>query len=494
MKKHIEVQPQVQVQPLIINNERICRFYKENPHIHFESVNLIFIDLFDKLLTDMNSTMNASINSQILTNVNDLCSSMDFLKNSIDSHNTDLKQTILLKYSDIKKDYIDELNTILSLNHSERMAPLLDKNNSILIDKTATIITDIIPKTQTHYYQQIQDSIRYFHKSISDDTRVLLNYVDNNTIKDYVTNFEMKSSMMLQNIQQPIHKFISASEERITQNIKNLKETTTMNQTVETKIMTELTELITQFRAISPTNNQPNTHMSSILTKLYPTADISKMKNDPNPNEINVHMMKRFKKAKIIIQSSIHEDNVNEDEIAQFNKISEQNMCNGIFISQNSGFVSKSNYHIEINNRLISVYIHNGEFDPNKIKAAVNIIDHLYNKLNEFNNTSDFKITIEKEMLDEINKEYQSFIQQKDTIITAVKESHKNILSQIDDFKFPCLEKYLSTKFSPIIYKQGFKCDICKLFNANNLKALAAHKRGCTRKNLVVQIDEQKPG
>ena len=30
--------------------------------------------------------------------------------------------------------------------------------------------------------------------------------------------------------------------------------------------------------------------------------------------------------------------------------------------------------------------------------------------------------------------------------------------------------------------KNGHRCDLCKNFNANNLKALAAHKRGCARK------------
>jgi hypothetical protein len=30
--------------------------------------------------------------------------------------------------------------------------------------------------------------------------------------------------------------------------------------------------------------------------------------------------------------------------------------------------------------------------------------------------------------------------------------------------------------------KNGHKCELCKNFNANNLKALAAHKRGCMRK------------
>ena len=482
------------MQPLTITNERICRFYKENPSINFEAVNIIFIDLFDKLLTDMNSTMNMTINAQILNNVHELNTSMEFLKLSIDTLNSEFKNTIQSKYCDIKKEYIDEMNIILSLNHSERMAPLLEKNNTVLIDKTASIITDIIPKSQTHYYQQIQDSIRYFHKSISDDTRVLLKYVDSNTIKDYITNFEVKSSMMLQNIQQPIHKFISASEERITTNITNLKETTMVNQKQETKLIAELSELVTQFRSISPVNEPKKTQINVILTKLYSTSDVAQFKPPDlqNPESTNIHIMKRFKKGKILIQSSTKEDNINESEITQFIKLSEQNLCNGIFISQNSGFVSKPNYHIDINNRLIHVYIHNGDFCPEKIKSAVDIIDNLYNKLNEFNTTSDHKISIEKELLDEINKEYQAFIQQKDNITNTLKETQKTILSQIEDFKFPSLEKYLSTKFSPIIYKQGVKCDICKIFNANNLKALAAHKRGCTRKNIIVHNDETK--
>ena len=55
---------------IITSNERICRFYEANKSIHFEAVNLIFIDLFEKLLTDMNATMNVTINSQILSSVN----------------------------------------------------------------------------------------------------------------------------------------------------------------------------------------------------------------------------------------------------------------------------------------------------------------------------------------------------------------------------------------------------------------------------------------
>jgi hypothetical protein len=77
------------------------------------------------------------------------------------------------------------------------------------------------------------------------------------------------------------------------------------------------------------------------------------------------------------------------------------------------------------------------------------------------------------------------FIAQKTAVIDVFKESQKKVLAQIDEIRFPCLDRYLSTKYSAPIVKSGLKCDLCKSYNANNLKALAAHKRGCSRKHNV---------
>ena len=83
--------------------------------------------------------------------------------------------------------------------------------------------------------------------------------------------------------------------------------------------------------------------------------------------------------------------------------------------------------------------------------------------------------------MDEINREYNSFINHKEAISNTIKESQKKILSQIDDLKFPALDKFLSTKYSSI-QKQGFICNLCNSFTVSTLKGLAAHKRGCSRK------------
>jgi hypothetical protein len=491
-------------------NPRIVSFYDQNPAISFEAVNLIFIDLFDQLLTDVNSTMNASINSQILSTVyensqkiGELDSSIKHLKETVNAMNVEIIHNIVTKFTDAKQNYINDLKTIVQHNTMEKIGPLLEKNNYQMIDKMSLIVHDVIPKNQSHAYQQIQESIRSFHKSISDDTRVLLKYIDNNSIKEYINNFEMKSTMMIQNLQQPFYSFISASEDRINANIANLKENASSTQLVQTKLISELTEILNKVRPTITANTQDKTGNPIIvlLNKLFSTAEVvnlnksqftsaifsrtmSSSSSSLDNANVSSFLLKRPNKGKVLIQNIDIDRNVNMDEIKDFIQTLEDNNCNGIFLSQHSGFLNKPNFHIETHNKSVVVYVHNVEYCADKIKTAIDIIYHLYVKLRDFNGENDYEITIEKEILEDINKEYQAFILQKEGIMNVLKESQKKVFSQIEEFKFPALDKYLSTKFAAPIHKQGFKCDLCKVFNANNLKALAAHKRGCTRKNV----------
>lgn len=508
-----------------ISNERICRFYKENPSINFEAVNLIFLDLFDKLLHDMNTTMNTTIQSQILSSVNEntqkineMTSNIVSLKDSVTIMHKEITNNVLLKFNEIKENYINHLRTILKENTSEDICSLMEKMNQQIIDKTTIVMNEIIPKSQTQCYSQIQESIRSFHKSISDDTRVLLKYIDNNSVKDYINHFEMKSSIMLQNLQQPIYTFITASEERINQNLLNMKDQTCQNTNLQEKMFGEITKLIYNIRDIplSEMKNESN-NMNILLNKLYNTGEINPIsnKNKTTINETlsptlsksefrgsassstppllqNTFMVKKNNKSKILIHSIDNESNINQEEIQDFIYLIEEHKSHGIFLSQKSGFTNKPNFHIEIYNKFIMVFVHNVNYSVEKIKSAVDIIDNLSIKLRELNNDNEYEYNIDKEVLEEINKEYQNFIINKETIINVLKESQKKVFSQIDEFKFPTLDKFLSTKYGTPIHKQGLKCDLCKNFNANNLKALAAHKRGCFRKFNIISREPVK--
>ena len=480
-------------------NRRICKFYTDNPTVDFEAVNLIFIDLFEKLLNDMNSTMNSTIHSQILSNVNEhsqilneIKTGFTSLKNSVSTLNTDITNSILIKFMDIKKEYIEDVKTIVYNNTTDKVTTLLERNNNYLIDKTTLMMNDIIPKSQEHYYKQIHENIQSFHKSISSDTIRLIKYMENTSskdhIKDFITNFETKSSLMIQNVQQPIYNFISASEERIHSDISLLKEKTSIQQITQSKVLEEMSDFIHKYQVshATPQSLEKNS-LENLLNKTYSTAEISRVDGH--------FLMSRTKKPTIFIQNTTQTSNVLPDEIKGFVKnVSDQN-CNGVFLSQYTGITSKPNYHIETQSGNIMVYVHSVDYSADKIKIAVDIIDNLSSKLRELHST-DNDCAIPKDVLDEINREYHAFISQKDNISNTFKEFQKKTMLQLDDLKFPSLDKFLSTKYTAV-HKQGFKCDLCKTFMVSTLKGLAAHKRGCTRKQAItnyvnINIDKKE--
>jgi hypothetical protein len=256
------------------------------------------------------------------------------------------------------------------------------------------------------------------------------------------------------------------------------------NQNNQNNLINNLTEAINKLRDTNINEKQYDRNLSSILTKMYNSAELH------NPNKTaptnGLILLKRQRKSNILIDNKNSDENIGTEDIQTFlSTIDEQN-CNGIFISQYSGICGKKNYQIEIHNNNIIVYIHNGEYSPHKLESAVDIIDQLSSKLHGFKHVSQEDCAIPKEMLDTINNEYQLFLSQKTAVVDVFKESQKKVLSQIDELRFPTLDKYLATKYSAPIQKPGLKCDLCKSFSANNLKALAAHKRGCVRKHLPI--------
>jgi hypothetical protein len=297
------------------------------------------------------------------------------------------------------------------------------------------------------------------------------------------------------NIHTPINSQILSNLSQNSNNINDIKSTiTSLKGVIEdfnkencSNMVREMGDLLMRTRSASPTNIENTNQLSVVLNKVFNTSEILPLKEY---TDSHIFFMKRFQKPKILIETKDTDYNISSDEIGCFMKIVEEKNSNGIFISQSSGISSKHNYHIDYNHGNIIVFIHHGDYCHEKIKVAVDIIDNLSMKLKEFNIKNDDN-TIPKSILDDINKEYQLFISQKEAVINLYKDCQKKVLSQIDEIRFPCLDKYLSTKYTNNIQKPGFKCDLCKCFNANNLKALAAHKRGCARKNIFVSVQSK---
>ena len=87
---------------IVIKDQTIIAFYRENPNLDFVTMNHIFIDILKKLSTNLNETITNNINHKILSTLTDL--SKDIMG---------FKQDITTKLHETKKEYIDNVKLIL---------------------------------------------------------------------------------------------------------------------------------------------------------------------------------------------------------------------------------------------------------------------------------------------------------------------------------------------------------------------------------------------
>jgi len=466
---------------IIVSNKKILEFYKTNKSVNFEAVNLIFIDLFEKLFSDMDSAMNSAINSQILSNVDNLKTDVKSLSSYVSKLNTDVTNSIYVKFQESKREYVEDIKNIVSNNFNQnidKLSVLLQNNTSKLIDKTTLLLNDIIPKSNNNCYEQIKTSIISFQQTISDDTSKLLNSINkDDSLSTFLTNFETKSNNLLQ----PLYHFLNASEERINKNIFSIKDSSTNQNSLQEKIMNELSVFLNKYKNSSYKGQFGENKLESVLNQLFPTGEVINTTGLKAAGDFKVN---RSTKSTILFETKNYDRNVTLDEVKKFIRDIEEQKCHGIFLSQHSGITSKQNYQIDIKRNNVLVYVHNADYCPHTIKIAVDIIDTLSDKLSDLQEDAD-QIYIPKEILDDINSEYSSFIERKSSIIDIVKDFHKKIINQVDDIKFPSLSKYLTTKYGTILNNenQTIRCNICHNYEATSNKSLSAHQRGCKRKH-----------
>jgi hypothetical protein len=215
-----------------------------------------------------------------------------------------------------------------------------------------------------------------------------------------------------------------------------------------------------------------------IFNKINPTANILKNKDTLSFYDF---MIMRENKPKIIIESKETNKNVEILQVDLFIENCSKLNTNGIFISQSSGIINKFNYQIDIINKNIIVFIHFANYDYEKIKIAFDIIDNIYEKMTYFKMNNEIGIT--KDLLNDINQEYQFFINQKEELKNYIKENQVKLLNQLEDVKLNKLNNFLSCNFLSNNPGGIYKCNLCNFYTSNTLKGMAAHKRGCKKKH-----------
>ena len=471
---------------ITFSNEKIWNFYNENKTINIEQANLLLIDLMQSIFNQITNDPSTNVNAQILSFISEnrnqvhaMRSTLDTIQESVSKMNTDIMQNMLIQFMTVKKEYIEDVRQIITnstLTANEKLSSIMEKNTTHLLDKTTLLLNDVLPKNQEQYSRHVQDALKEFHTLISEETNTLVkSSSQGKSFQDFITMFDAKYASIMQTIQTPIFSLMTASEERIQGNIEKLKESASVTAQ-QSKIFEDLGEFLGKYKVSSNKGKYGEQNLSSVLNSLYPSAEI---RDTTGLKASGDFIMRRLDKPVILFETKEYDHNMTKDEIAKFIRDIDTQNLNGIFMSQYSGISFKHNFQIDIHKGNVLVYIQNCEYSLDKIKLAVDIIDHLSVRIKELN--LDHANRISDDMLHDINQEYQAFISQKEALATILKDFHKKMSTQIEDLKMPVLDKYLEPKYGSV-KSNIFTCDICGIQSYTNKQSLAAHKRGCAKK------------
>jgi hypothetical protein len=441
---------------LSTNNKRIYEFYKNNPSIEFETMNLIMIDFIEKLNNDMNKTISTTINNEILSSVKEL-------KEQLTNVGHTLNETLTTQ----NKDFIENTKMIIqfsSTQESDKIIQQLNRNTEQYVDK----ISHLIPNSES----KIQDNLNSFQRTLTTDIKEFLSANSSqSSLSDFISNLDSK----IQAMQQPIYSFITSSQEQISQKIND----NISDKTKQDKLHEDLTDFLNKYKTSSSYKGQYSENLlETTLNNLYPSAEVQ---NTHAQKACGDFMIRRDDKDDILIENKDYKVNVDIAEIKKFLRDINEQKTHGIFLSQFSGIVSKPNFFIEIQDGKVLVYLHNVEYNSDKINTAVSIIDNLSIKLSAINDAEEENgFSINKELLEQINKEFQEFLTQKETICKNIKDFHHRILPDIDKLVFPSLSTYLSAKYAST-QNSSYCCNICGSFWPSK-RHLASHKNSHNEK------------
>jgi hypothetical protein len=339
-------------------------------------------------------------------------------------------------------------------------------------EQFVTKINEMIPKHNHEINSVMTEQITQLKEFLNKNIQKIENQ---DTLKDFLITLDFK----IQNIQQPIISYMNANQDNLTSKLNHLKDTNLLSQNNQDKIMTELGDFLNKYKTNSTMKGQYSENRLEYL--LHQTFKDAEIVNTSAFRAMGDFMIKRPTMPNILIENKNYKTNINIDEVAKFLRDINEQKCHGIFMSQHSGIVGKTDFFIELHDGCILIYLHDVDYSIEKIKTAVNIIDNLYPKLQQISNITKSGTVIKKELMDTINYEYKIFLSQKENLLQLHKEYNKKIQSMLDEIKLPSLQTLLNENYASL-QNQEWVCEICGVF-FNQKKSLMNHKRKHREKN-----------
>ena len=470
-----------------LKNSRAIQFYKDHPELDFDAVNLIFVDLLEKLLHNMTDTLNENLSIDILKEISENVSKHSLILNSIEERTKDyissLKTNIDSSVSSQKDNIIASMREVINNkdnNDAQFIHKMISDNHELLSERIKKNLENLPKELQSSIVSKndICEELAKTQSSLSDELAKF--FTSNNSPTSLTENI----SSLIESKYNELNTSLSSRVETL------LSSTTTTNNSTLSNILERLKpmESVEQY---FHTNNNSNikgkrgeNKLEPILSQILPEANII---NSSGSAESGDFIIERSNKPTVLVDTKDYNTSVPKKEVDKIIRDIERRKCCGVLLSQNSGISLKYDFEINVHNNFVVVFLHNVKYNEEKIALAVQIIDMLFPIVQQ--NANIEHESISSDQLNIINKEFQELISQKRKVIEQIEQHNKDIIKSISKIDIPTLSSLLTAKFSQS-EKLNYVCDICNDYVGKNSRALAAHKRGCSRKQNPIIVVE----
>ena len=452
---------------LTCKSAKVWAFYHEHLHLNFEKMNVMFTDILVSIMQSTNSINNNNITSQILNGIANI-------QSQLTSQQVEYDKQLFLKLTEFKKEYIDDLKIILSSNIADKIAPLIKDSNGTILDKTHLLLSELVPKNNENLSKEINHSIKSFCSFITEEISKISKTdgepLSQSSLDSFIKTIDAKFNYVIDSTK----KMVDSNKDVTLSQFSSISSS-------QIALQSEVKDVLKRMENSSSKGKMSENIVLNILRGLFPSAEVEYVGSQKESGDIMIH---RKDRQRILVENKCYESKtVGSDQVKKFIHDVDTQNCSGLFLSQEGGIINKNNFEINIHNRNVLLYLHNVNYDPDIIKIAIDIIDSFKSKLDEITLTDDYSIS--KDTLEEINNEYQLFIEQKLAQLKMVKEFSQRMIKNIEGIELPCLEKLLSSRFG-YINSGKFICEKCN-FVGKNLLALSVHKRTCDKTNLPTE-------
>jgi len=361
------------------------------------------------------------------------------------------------------------------------MDTLNENMNKTLTNSTVTEILDSIKCLRSDNKTILSTVMVEVMRGLKDDIKMIMSNSMNEKLEPTLREKlkEQQSSL--------VDNFSWKLEHILENKISVLKDSAIANREIISCQNDNLNILLKRFENSSKKGKLSENLLSNVLSDAFPLAEIQDVGKTKETGDI---IMLRKNKAKILIENKDWTRPIVNAEVQKFIRDVEIQKCHGLFLSQNVGICSKDNYEIDIlEGNLVTVYIHNVNYDPEKIRIGVDIIDNINNILKEIdvleiNQSTEYAIS--KELTQFINVEYQNYLSHKDKRIRMAKDFVANLIKHEEEFNFSSLEKFLESNGN--IQNNKNMCKYCG-YIGKKAQSLSAHMRGCTKYKETLKKD-----